>query len=462
MASFNLDPNSYSNIELKNLLCLADDYTHNDVMRQKQMLMNQLRTNNDDGNNNLHISSFIDVISNKLTALIESPILSANTAFMVNNIQQDGVKDNIMQNEITQHGSNVLIKNKNSLVSNSKSSDDGRTASSPIKAGYMNPINVRTIEQTVNIDSRFRKDYYSSLSTKFSVQLPVAQKNVVKMTVDSIEFPLSYYSISSHNKNNTFLVVKDMSANIPCDISSSENTAWLVTIPDGNYEASWMHDNKASSFEDAMNMSLFRAIQGSINEKGVFIESFSGPIVNLSTILEYSFERKSGKSVFTVNGDNILTMRFNGDNEGNLSMEENIQLRLGWVLGFRGSQYISGTEKKLVSEGICYPSGPSYGFLAINDYQNNTVPVFLQAFSQSILDNNIITKINLGNELGASTVFKSSDIQLLTTPERRSREYFGPVNIQKLDIALYDEYGRIINLNNMDISISLRFEKLYD
>jgi hypothetical protein len=53
---------------------------------------------------------------------------------------------------------------------------------------------------------------------------------------------------------------------------------------------------------------------------------------------------------------------------------------------------------------------------------------------------------------------KSSDLGLITYP----RKYFGPVNIQKLQIQLLDEYGRIINLNNMDYSICLTMETIYD
>ena len=43
---------------------------------------------------------------------------------------------------------------------------------------------------------------------------------------------------------------------------------------------------------------------------------------------------------------------------------------------------------------------------------------------------------------------------LITTP----RQYFGPVDIQKLQIQLLDEYGRILNLNNMDYSFCLTFQ----
>ena len=44
----------------------------------------------------------------------------------------------------------------------------------------------------------------------------------------------------------------------------------------------------------------------------------------------------------------------------------------------------------------------------------------------------------------------------------RSRDYFGPVDIQRLTFTLYDEFGRIIDLNNMDWSLVLGFECVYD
>ena len=37
------------------------------------------------------------------------------------------------------------------------------------------------------------------------------------------------------------------------------------------------------------------------------------------------------------------------------------------------------------------------------------------------------------------------------------REYFGPVNITTFRVQLLDEYGRIVDLNNMDFSFCLQF-----
>ena len=64
--------------------------------------------------------------------------------------------------------------------------------------------------------------------------------------------------------------------------------------------------------------------------------------------------------------------------------------------------------------------------------------------------------------MNAVGVYKiASDIGL-DNQLNRAREYYGPVNISKLKLKLLLEYGRIINLNNIDWSMSILFEKSYD
>ena len=144
-------------------------------------------------------------------------------------------------------------------------------------------------------------------------------------------------------------------------------------------------------------------------------------------------------------------------------METSIQLRLGWQLGFRSAEYItSSTSKSVVSEGICLVAGPRYGFISIEDYQKNTGPAYIIAYSDSILQDSIISRINLAALQAAVGVYQRSGDPGLTNEMNRTREYFGPVDIQRLQIALYDEFGRVIDLNNMDWSFTLNFERLYE
>jgi hypothetical protein len=109
-----------------------------------------------------------------------------------------------------------------------------------------------------------------------------------------------------------------------------------------------------------------------------------------------------------------------------------------------------------VSEGIINVSGPRYIYLVIDDFNNNVLDGFYGAFNSSVLNKNILARISLQ---GSVFDYLSKDnFNLITTP----RQYFGPVDIQKLQVQLLDEYGRILDLNNMDYSFCLTFQTIYD
>ena len=442
MDTFNLNSELYNDEEIETLFNLKKPYTQSEILKAKGVLLKQLISNKSLGaEKQREISFFIDTISNRIT--------------------------NKTNNQITQQGSNFLIENVNDIASRTTQLLDGRLAGhGDVPPGFLNPINVRTITQTINIDTRFRPNYYGSSATNFSISLPSTQKNVVKMRIASIEIPTSYYAISKSSGNNTCLII---------DASGSGTNCWLVILPDGNYEQSWAGESNASHIETAMNNALATATSGTINlTTGKVVLTGTQPKIRPLDDLCFTLDRVSGRSVFAIpqagSASTIFTegftMRFNIDVDGNLNLETNIQLRLGWQLGFRSAQYICGGGVSgagaCLSEGICLICGPRYGFISIEDYQKNTSPSYIVAYANSILQNNVITRVNLSSVLGDVGVYQISNDLGLDSQSGRTREYFGAVDIQKLYISMYDEYGRFINLNNMDWSFTLEFEKLYD
>jgi len=151
---------------------------------------------------------------------------------------------------------------------------------------------------------------------------------------------------------------------------------------------------------------------------------------------------------------------------------EALPLYLGWQLGYRTNIYDSGPPfdvsgvtvppSSVISEGLCYIKGPQYLFVAIDDYNNNVNNYYVSAYTDSINNNNILARINLASIQQSNGVYQTGEDDGFSTQINRSRNYFGPVNIEKLRITLYDEYGRIVNLNNMDWSCALMFEQVYD
>jgi hypothetical protein len=81
---------------------------------------------------------------------------------------------------------------------------------------------------------------------------------------------------------------------------------------------------------------------------------------------------------------------------------------------------------------------------------------FYSAFNSSILNKNILARISLN--ASPFSLFNENNYNIVTTP----RDYFGPVNLQNLNVQLLDEYGRILELNNMDYSFCLTLTVVYD
>jgi hypothetical protein len=123
-------------------------------------------------------------------------------------------------------------------------------------------------------------------------------------------------------------------------------------------------------------------------------------------------------------------------------------------MGFREGYYENNVS--YVSEGIIDFVGTKYIYLVVDDFNNSVNDGFYGAFTSSILNKNILARISLQGSV--FSVLSQNNFILITTP----RQYFGPVDIQKLQIQLLDEYGRILNLNNMDYSFCLTFQTIYD
>ncbi len=437
MEIFNFNSDSYTNNEIESLLHLAHPYSIHDINNSKKRLISQIGGMNNLGNDKQNeIIQFVDKIASRMQDVVKMPLLQ--------------------NHRVTQQGSNFVIETPDSIIGKQAKIENGRMAleSKSAPPGYINPINVRTITQAISIDSRFRPNYYSSKSTNFNVILPAIQKNVVSMRVSSIELPTTYYAISRYNGNATCIII---------DLSDATE-GWLLTLPDGNYEQSWAKNSNAASIYQAMNDAIINAKPVSIAENGNVSANLSGTNLTVADLV-FTLDQISGKSYFTaVAGGGLVTsgfiIRFNVDIDGNLKLDSNLQMRLGWQLGFRSAEYVS--KPKCVSEGICLVCGPRYGFISIDDHQKNTGPAYMVAYANSILQDNIITRINLAELQADVGVYQSSSDPGLSTQLNRTREYFGPVDIQRLHISLYDEYGRIIDLNHMDWSFTLSFETLYN
>ena len=440
MNSFDLNISNYTINELEKMLELRNGYTKAEIITQTTIFKDKVL-----GENNMPISKKNDIVDflnkasnkiiKKLTLSLEKTQDDFTPAFekMTNTI-------------IPGNGSSAVIEKPSVVAGLNWPKFSGRLIDNADQPpGIINPINVRTIKRTINLDTRFRPNYYTSSSTDFSLTLPVRIKNAVSMRIASIEIPISWYVVAKYWGNSFFKI--EWGDNGDGTFAND----YTVTIPDGNYELFWQAATEATDLASTIN---------------TFMQAYPGTGLG-KTILQYivfNVDRTSGRSGFAWKpGSPYSTQNFkisfSIDENGNSDFSTILQFRLGWLLGFRVGFY---EGLSIVSEGICYMKGPRYAFISINDFNNSVSNYFISAFSSSLLQKDIIARINLTYIQQQQGVYQTGQDDGLSTQINRQRSYFGPVDIERLEIKLLDEFGRIIDLNNMDWSMALTMECLYD
>jgi len=341
----------------------------------------------------------------------------------------------IIPNDI-QNAKNTSSNNNNYVTGPPMGADESsglfsNGVTQKLNTSYINPINIKTVKQYISIDSKFRPNYFNTKSTNFEINIPNSYSNILSMTLKQVSLPASFYSISKTLGNSTFIV-------------TSGATVFNITIPDGNY-APFSTGTLSFSSPSANITALLNAINGP-----------------LPATIVFAIDPVSGRASFVNTTGSSITITFNVDSTFNIDPNTPLPLRCGWQLGFRAASYTvsSGVTATLLSEGICMITGPQYGFLSINDYQMNEYQSYTAMYSSSVLQKNILDRL----ELSSSTQkIMNGELFCVINPDKTEspRTYFGPVNINRLKIGLYDEYGRIIDLNNMDWSFVLELETLY-
>jgi len=149
-------------------------------------------------------------------------------------------------------------------------------------------------------------------------------------------------------------------------------------------------------------------------------------------------------------------------------------LNAGWMFGFR-QPYYSSTKLAvpfidnfnnnsvytyswfLQSESSYGSSTQNYLYLEIDDFQKNysTNTIIANSLSNTYLGNNIMGRISVTN--GMNTIVNTTRGDRLF----RTREYFGPIKLEKLHIRLLDKFGNPVLLIENDFSFALEIEQIY-
>ena len=295
--------------------------------------------------------------------------------------------------------------------------------------GVINPLKKRVSTQNLNIDTRFRENYYGSPATNYHLNLPIKMSSVMTMQLSAFEMPTTFYNVSKQYGNN-FMTIKMI------DLTTYVKSSEVIIVQDGNYTYDTM-----TSYLNSILTNLGDPFDKLIFAINIMNTSGSGQmVVGFKTDIDFTTFQ--------------FSLNFSADKNGKEDTSTPLPLKLGWTLGFRNGIYINSST--YVSEGVVDLLGPRYIYLVVDDYNNNVNNNFYSAFTNSILNNNILARISMNANF--FDILGQNNLSLITTP----REYYGPVDIQKMNVQLLDEYGRILDINNMDYSFCLTFKSVYD
>ena len=425
--NFDLNIGNYSKSELEEILELPTNYDENIIqLKETKLRQNIMSDLSVPASIKTKTLGFITNIKNALIINIQKNS-SANNLKLGSKIGDlaktyqnvYNLDKNLEKSDITDSGGTFIIKQPPTPY--------GQSSPSEFYQGTINPLNKRILRQNINIDTRFRENYYATQASNFHLDLPIRLTQVVSLQLSALEIPSTFYTVSKLFGNNFFVI----------SLPNTVIEPLIVTLPDGNYTY--------LTLQNYINTFLSTAPAGYTEIQ--FLADVNTPGGNGSG--------GTGKMIIgSLNGDIDFSLNFQTDRFGNNDRQTPLPLKLGWLMGFRLGYYENNPT--YVSEGLIDMIGIRYIYLVIDDFNNNVSDGFYGAFTSSLLNKNILARITLQGSV--FNIITQNNLILVTT----ARQYFGPVDIQKMQIQLLDEYGRILDLNNMDYSFCLSFQTIYD
>lgn len=274
----------------------------------------------------------------------------------------------------------------------------------------------------INIDSRFRTNILNTQSNNFVVDLNYTMRNVISMRLHEIEIPNSWYTFSNEAQNNRITISNQ-------SVFPVEHHKFV--FPDGNYDFSTLKGTLETLVSDlGETFGNLAVLNLNINTGRVQLVS--------PTSATFGLVFWNAQRAFDAKNDDedpaMVTRTF------------------GWLLGFRKNEY--NTASVYDAEALIDISGTRYIYLAIDDSKTNLNDFVIGNMRSSYLNENIIARITLSNDKYQVINNNTTNTELKDT---QTRFYPQPVKIDRLRIKLFDEYGKLLNLNGMDVSLTLEF-----
>ena len=331
-----------------------------------------------------------------------------------------------------------------------------------ITPGIMNPFERNTLRKTICIDSVFRKSPATTSSADFTMTFPKTIDKVVSICLVSVDIPITWYNVRDNVNKNRMIITTVSKANI---FSSVEHT---VVVPPGRYTRETLISTINNIFSNSKTglQFLFFDIHPITKRTSIRAKTIGDPgnafypLIGMipgsnmrNPYYQEDFSYTISFPTITSRGD-LTTCDPTSATTQTLPYDG-----LGWMLGFRVSSYTKTRENTYVDSvsqpGTSYTyraylqgeatfseHASDYLFIDVDDFQRNySSDTTVSLTENNYLGNTIFARVSVSSDTEGTNLSKTRGTDIFIP-----RDYFGPVNIDKLRIRLLDKHGELVDM----------------
>lgn len=426
---FNLNIDEYSNSELEELFGL------NGVQYSKETLKQSYLRSLNQVNQTTLSKDFTSQTKKNTTLFLEKVFTILN-----NKLNQSQT--------IAQTSNNTIFSNTNFPVIKPVSS-------MPNPKEMLNTPNA-SVSKIITIDSRFRDDS-STPTSNFGISFKETFNRVNSIELQNLFTPDIIMMISNGLGNNFF------------NLTIGNETETIV-VP--NWKQSTFEEPSYSKY-----IYYLRKVKREINKLGGLFRRVSfvpEEIVNEEIYDIFSAELATNPMfagnpdlmvsklalIFDAHGltnvPDSITLDF-GKTIDNKEDSNSIKRKMGYTFGFRKETYkqtiVANSFNVIFGDAPFDLNAIRYAYLVLDDYQTNgDSKVYSNDITYDGCKHLTATSGKIFSKLDFSRNSSGADKNRYTAVPRN---YQGPVNINKFQVSIIDEFGRVMEFNNSDWSITL-------
>jgi hypothetical protein len=413
MGELDLDINHYEITDLERFFKLTKPYHEDEISKREYEIRALLLSS---GHIEPHFKrdliSFLEEGKSRLIKTVSKP-KTPTTIYTVENKLIPPPQFPVPNTSIPSREENIIPPKQTNFV---------YTQESEYFPGSLNPLDRRTLQKCLSVDSRFRPP--NTVNSDFILTLPSKITNV--LSIECVSFELDYHSIynlSSYLGNHyIYLSITTV----------EQDFNQIFVVPDGHYDI------------DTLLETLNRMLEEQAGTPFLFMEWKKDPFGSGKCILMI---KPDPEHDFYTQRIKYVSLDFTIDVNGESDKTQDHFTRMGSILGFTQKQYTGETQYMSDVPSRINASLP-YFYLVLDDFQNRSIASFPPASSQLTMSSSILARLAWNED---------KNIRIVSTP----RKFFGPIDLTRLQIRLVDARGKQLKLVS-NYSFCLLLHTLYD